>query len=218
MTAPSFMISSAALVDIVQRDFVANGCPVPVDYGEDTVTTHNDPPRVVFIPSRRAERFTPPQYIQAAGEMPQTSADWQARGGQNPRAIFTRRNTMQVLVWAWSGTQPDPHRQREADEAQLHMLVNQVLYSLWSVAHGAFEVVGGVKHPTELKTINLGQTYLLEVDFLMPVLAIPYEYGFADSDSRTWDTAEPSAAATVREVDGDGTAIASVTFNSTPET
>lgn len=218
MTSPAFVVSSAALADIVARDFVANGCPVPVDYGEDTVTTHNDPPRVVFIPSKRPERFTPPQYVQATGEMPQTSEDWQARGGQNPRAIFTRRYSMKVLIWAFAGTQPDPHEQRAADEANLHALVNQVLYSLWTVAHGAFEVVGGTKNPSSLTTIKLGQTYELEIDFLMPVVAVPYGYGFVDSDSRTWSVEEPSAGTTVREVDGDGTAIASVTFTSTPET
>lgn len=199
------------VVDAVRAYFVMNCCPAVVLLGNEHIAEHAVPPRVVFIASKRPDKFLPPLAIQAVGTMPQTVLSWQTAGNANPRAVRRRVITTEVHIWANAPDQLDPNDQGDADQIALDALINQTVLALHKVGAGNDQFVDGtqVQNPNH---VRLGLVYVLNVTIEVPVVDVLFPPGVIDECVRTWPVVPADAGVTVEQVDADDNVIASVNF------
>ncbi len=121
----------------------ADSDPVTIEITDDAVNYSEAPPRVVFCP--RAERY---------GSKEVASRD----GHKQPGQLFTRSCSVEVHVWG-------------EDRTITEELLHAVIRAAYDLTYGSFAVDGGRWMPRS--TTKLGNVYLLDLRFSIPVTRLP---------------------------------------------
>jgi hypothetical protein len=110
-----------------------------------------------------------------------------------------------------SPEQTVPDEQRRADEEAMVALLNCVAASLWTVAHGAVQLVHGT-FDTSIRDVRHGLLYVLELDIYMPLVECDFPPGYLSDETRTWPLESATALVTEQLLTPTGVAFNSVTF------
>lgn len=152
------------VVDAIIADFADSGVTCPILYGPDHIAEHDEPPRIVIVPT--GDTYGPPQYVQQNAFPLGDMAD-----GQNPRTIATRYEGARATIWA-KGNGLGASDQR-SDYDALHDLINQFILSLHRVNPGNYTLSDG-KTTEETRVVRLGYVYTLNFTVNVPIIDAPW--------------------------------------------
>lgn len=157
------------VVNVIRKNFRANGCPAQVEIGPQFVAENAAPPRVVFVPVTSGDTYEPPLAVQ-----PRYGADPETEPYQNPRSLATCWAAVEAHIWACGVAQVDAQLQYAADRAALGALRNQTYQSLYYAAGMSFfrNVSGG--ELTKPGLVMMGIVYVMRFQIAIPVLEIPW--------------------------------------------
>jgi hypothetical protein len=165
-------VSLVEIVEAIDVELIARGCPCPIKLGEQYVAD-NSGPRYVVVPDT-GDTFADP-LVSAPEYFVGTREDAQL----TPRPIFTRTMGFRVNIWGYAdGYQTEDQRAR--DQQYLELMLTVLIASIRKVSQGVARFVSGAQDCAKAIHDRHGLMYDLHVQIDVPVRDIAWdESGFA---------------------------------------